>query len=179
MAKKIPKKKIVNYEKLKNVFIFLIKLNLLAIPLYAIIYYNFSFEPLQNFVASVSFWILKVLGYDFSLEGNSLYIFVGSAFMQIQISWDSTGWKSLYILAALIVATPGREWKGKFLFILLSLPAVFAINIARIITTITTSLHFGLQYFDFLHLFLWRAVSIAVVLVFWYAFLKREKHNIR
>lgn len=179
MAEKKHKKKNLIDKKIKTIFIFLIKLNLLVIPLYAIIYYNFSIPAFQNFIASLSYSILKIAGYDFSLQGSVLSTFIGNKFMEIEISWDSTGWKSLYILSALIIATPLGNWNRKLLFILAALPAIFLINLARVTTTIIASINFGFQYFDFLHLFLWRAVSIASVIIFWLIFLKREKNNIR
>ena len=179
MAKKNPKKKLVSQKKINTILIFLITLNLLAIPLYAIIYYNVSFEPMQNLISSVSFSIFKTLGYDATLDGKNIYILVDDKILQIEISWDSTGWKSLYILSVLVLATPAANSNRKLMFLLFALPAIFLINLARILTTITISLNYGLQYFDLLHLFLWRAVSIVVVVGFWYVFLKREKYNIR
>ena len=182
MAKKKQNRKDLR-KKLITLAIFLVKLNLLAVPLYAIIYYNISFEPLQNIIASISFYLLKIFGYGFALDGHTLYTFSGDNFIQVNISWDSAGWKSLYILSALVVATPAAAWKRKIGFLVWALPAMFAINIARITTTIIASLSYGPEnfgkIFDFLHLFLWSSVSIATVIGLWYVFLKTEKDNIR
>ncbi len=182
MAKKQPKRKDLN-KRLKSLAVFLVKLNLLAIPLYAIIYYNLSFVQFQDFVATIAFYLLKIFGYNFSIEGHSLFLFSQEQFVQVDISWDSSGWKSLYVLSALVAATPSVVWKRKLKFLAFALPTLFTVNIVRILTTIIVSLSFGAEsfekYFDFMHLFLWSSVSIITVLAMWYVFLRMEKHNIR
>jgi exosortase/archaeosortase family protein len=95
----------------------------------------------------------------------------------IDVSWDSTGWKSLYAMTALILATPlNRSYKLKFLAI--ALPVIFIVNILRIVTTTMISTAYGMQYFDFVHLFLWREGLISAVVALWAIWLWRERHNI-
>lgn len=174
MAKRIQRKKRVTREKLKKIMLFLVKLNLLAIPLYLAIYFNISFQPMQTFLAYLVSSFLKIIGYSFTREDFLLTTFLENKLLQIEISWDSTGWKSMYALVALIVATPISTYKDKFKFLLIGLPAIFVLNFLRIITTILISIKFGFHYFDFLHLFLWRTVLIASVLTLWYLWLKRK-----
>lgn len=137
----------------------------MAIPLYIILYLNLSFPPLQNFLAYLIFQTFKFLGYTTSLNGYFLTI---QNFPEvIEISWDSTGWKSLYALAALVIATPSSKISKKIKFLLLALPILFLINYFRIFTTILFSLKFGSEYFEVIHLFLWREGLIFAVIAIW------------
>jgi len=172
------KKGFIRNEKLKKVLWFLIKFNILAIPLYLTIYFNLSYPPMQVFIATISSSFLNFLGYSFLQDGFLLSSFVENELFQVEVSWDSTGWKSMYAIIALVLATPTKIFKNKIIFLLLGIPAIFLLNFIRIISTIILSVNLGLQYFEFLHLFLWRIVVIISVLTIWYVFLVREKHNI-
>lgn len=176
MGRKIQKKKnLILRKKLKTVAWFLIKFNLLAIPLYLVMYFNFTFPPLQNFLATLSSYGTKLFGYHLTQDGMSLY----SSSRQIEISWDSTGWKSMYALAALVIATPVSDWNKKIRFLFIGVPLVFLINYLRITSTILVSLKFGFQYFDIIHMFLWREGLILAVVAIWYVWLRKERYNIR
>lgn len=174
------KKKKVNrsIEKLKIVAKFLLIFNLLSLPLYVAIYANFSFYPLQVFTASVSNSVLQIIGYDTSLHGNLLVITAKNLLLRVDVSWDSTGWKSLYALAALSVATP-VAFDKKIKFLAIALPAIFVVNILRVVTTISLSLIYGLEYFDLLHNLLWREGLIAAVVGIWLVWTYKQKYNIR
>jgi len=175
MKKKVKERR----KKLLAILFFLIKLNILAIPLYIILYLNFSFVPLQDFLTYATSGVLRLLGYSTDLKVdircNAPAISVSNQL--ICISWDSSGWKSLYLLAALVIATPLSNLKGKGKFLSISLPILFLINFFRILTTILFSLSFGFEYFEIVHTFLWRECLIFVVIAFWYLWL-RGKYNI-
>jgi exosortase/archaeosortase family protein len=160
-------------KKLIKVLFFLLKFNLLAIPLYVVLYFNFSFPPLQNFLAYLVFQALEILGYKASLNG---YFLTVENFPEIiEVSWDSTGWKSLYALAALVLATPLSNLRKKAKFLILALPTLFSINYVRILTTIIISIKFGFKYFEIIHTFLWREGLIFAVVAIWAFYLLRAK----
>ncbi len=165
-------------EQLITAIIFLIKLNILSIPLYIILWLNLSYFPFQVFVASVAGEVLKFFGYSLSQFGNELTTLFSGQLLRVDVSWDSTGWKSLYALAALVIASPVAGFRGKLKFIIVTLPVTFLINILRIVSTIYFSLTFGLQYFTFLHTVLWRFISVGVVLILWFVFLWGKRYNI-
>ncbi len=175
MVGKIQKKKnLVLRKKLEAVAWFLIKFNLLAIPLYLAMYFNFTLPPLQTFLATTASYGIRLFGYPSTQDD----MFLNTGNQQILISWDSTGWKSMYALAALVMATPVKDWHRKIRFLFIGVLLVFLINYLRITSTILISLRFGFQYFDVIHLFLWREGLILAVVAIWYVWLRREKHNI-
>ncbi len=148
----------------------MIKFNILLIPFYAIIYFDWSFYPLQvaftNFIASV----LSFLGYQVSTSGFFLYL--GEKQYQIDISRDCIGWKSAYSLFALVFATPGLI-KDKLKFLVVWIPILFVVNIFRVLITMFIGLNFGFQYLEFIHNFLWQEVMIIALLLIWYVWLRK------
>ncbi len=180
MAKKLQRKeKLIDRNKLKLIILFLLRFNILAIPLYAIIYLNLSFEPLQALIAQITGALLKLLGYGIVQNNHTITTSIGNVIQNIEVSFDSTGWKSLYALIALALAVPRINLYEKLKFLIVGLPILFALNILRILTTILVALEFGLQYFDMVHLFLWREGLIIAVVVLWYLWLRKENYNIR
>lgn len=176
MARKIQKKKnLILRKKLETIVWFLIKFNILAIPLYLVMYLNFTLPPLQTFLATLSSYGINLFGYH--LTQDEMFLYSGS--QQIEISWDSTGWKSMYALAALVIATPVSDLHKKIRFLFIGVPLVFLINYLRITSTILVSLKFGFQYFDIIHMFLWREGLILAVVAIWYVWLRKKRYNIR
>jgi exosortase/archaeosortase family protein len=171
MAKKIQKEETLNKRNLLKVLIFLIKFNLLAIPLYLIMLFDLSFSPLQNFLANLITFFLKSLGYNAVRKDFTIAILHSNELNQIEISWDCTGWKSLYALFALSLATPTDLIK-KIKFLALSLPTLFFINLVRILSTIVFSLSYGFDFFEIIHTFLWRWSLILLVLLIWFVWIK-------
>lgn len=165
-------------NRLKTVAWFLVKFNLLAIPLYLALYLNLYSPQFQGFLTTISRPFIEMFGYQTSLVSasycNVQTIFIPSHQQSVCISWDSTGWKSMYALAALAIATPLIAWKRKWKFITIGVPLVFVINYLRIVTTIVISLKFGWQYFDVVHTVLWREGLILAVVAIWFVWLRKN-----
>jgi exosortase/archaeosortase family protein len=173
----IKKKLKLNRKDLKEVAWFLIKFNLLAIPMYLIIYFNVSMQPFQLFLVQALASGLNAFGYKTYLFNSPtstipLISILGIDTPPIYISTDSTGWKSLYALVALALATPRKKLDKRIRFLTIGLPAIFIINYLRILSTILICLRFGFKYFDFVHGFLWGWGLIAAILAFWYIWLR-------
>ena len=155
---------------MKEVFIFLIKFNILLIPFYAIIYFDVSFYPLQiaftDFMAS----ILKSMGYQVST--SEFFLFLGESQYPIDMSRDCLGWKSMYSLFALVFATHGLI-KDKLKFLVVWIPVLFIVNIFRVLITMLVGLNYGFQYLEFIHTFLWQGVMIIALLLVWYVWLRK------
>lgn len=174
MARKLQKKE----RKLLTILLFLVKFNLLAVPMYLVIYFNLSFQPMQDFLATITKNSLRLLGYSAVQQGSLITTASKNQFYSIDVSWDSTGWKSMYALLALCIATPIKSLKKKLKFIAIAIPTIFLINFLRILTTILVALHFGLHYFDVVHTLLWREGLILAVVCIWGFWLWNEKNNI-
>jgi exosortase/archaeosortase family protein len=176
------KKKILR-KKLWAVALFLIKFNLLAIPMYLVLWLNLSYPPLQIFLTDLVYGTLNFLGYNATLVTSSVsvvpLISISDNYPKIQISWDSTGWKSLYALAALTIATPSATIKRKAKFLAVVLPLLFVLNFTRILTTILVAVNYGFQYFEIVHTLLWREGLILVVVLLWYLWLRGIKYKVK
>ncbi|MBU5537290.1 MAG: exosortase/archaeosortase family protein [Candidatus Aenigmatarchaeota archaeon] len=178
MVKKLQKKKRV-MSKLVSVLIFLLVFNLLSIPLYIALYTNFSFEPLKELNARMASVTLNFFGYKSHSDGSTVNLVVNGVTQKIDISWDSTGWKSMYALAALILATPLTRVTRKIKFIAIGVVIIFLVNYFRITTTILISAKFGFNWFDLIHTVLWREGLILAVVGVWFGWIWIEKYKIR
>jgi exosortase/archaeosortase family protein len=167
-----------NFGALKSALLFLVKLNILAIPLYSIVHFGYTIPELQNIWATALAQSLESFGYETALDGYIIGVQNGNAIQNIELSWDSTGWKSLYALTALVFASSGAI-RGKLRFLAFGLPLIIFVNFLRIDTTILFSLAYGFNYFEFIHGFLWGALMIIFVLALWYFVYFKEKDNKR
>ena len=176
MAKGVQKKKGLT-TRLANVLIFLLVLNLLSIPLYIALYTNFSFEPLQQLNAEIVSATLRFVG-SVSNPEDFIVNIATDGIQGIEISWDSTGWKSMYAVAALILATPAVKVSKKLKAVFISVGIIFAVNYLRITTTILISAMFGFNLFDIVHTVLWREGLILAVVAVWVVWMRMEKYKI-
>ena len=159
-------------KRLIAILWFLVKFNLLAVPLYALMLMNVSVPALQSFVAAAVHNGLGMLGYDSSLNGHFVTFSSGLSIVNVEMNFDCTGWKSMYALLALCLATPAL-WKQRLRFLVVGLPAVFIINILRIVTTIAAVMSFGIGYLGIVHSILWQEGLIIAVVAVWYLWLRR------
>ena len=177
MVKRLQKKeRLIN--RLLSVLIFLVIFNLLAIPLYVALYTNFSFEPLKELNAKMVSATLKIFNYNVHSEGSTVNLLSNGITQKIDISWDSTGWKSMYAIAALIIATPISTISKRIKFAVAGVVIIFFINYLRVTTTILISANFGFNWFDIVHTLLWREGLILAVVGVWLAWMRMEKYKI-
>jgi exosortase/archaeosortase family protein len=151
---------------------FVLMLNLLSIPLYFFISFSIELKFLKNLEAFLISNLLNFLGLNSNFEEN--FVWIDNKIYEI--SWDSTGWKSLYTLFALITSTPIYH-RRKIKPIIIGLFLMFLFNICRITATIYLS-YKQIYSFDFLHLVLWRWGSVGFLLFIWFIFLYTQKNNI-
>ncbi|QQG39984.1 MAG: archaeosortase/exosortase family protein [Candidatus Aenigmatarchaeota archaeon] len=154
-------------RRLENSFYFLLKLSAMAIPFHlAIAYADLSW--LQTFTAQNVHSALALFGVNAQLNGAVLR-FDG---FDVLVSRDSTGWKSAFFLAALIVAAKAKSAE-KLLGIAVFVPLIYAINIVRVSVT-SYSAFYGVETFYLFHDILWQAGMAAAVLALWFAWLKKK-----
>lgn len=163
-------------RKRKNLLLifldFILTLNLLSIPFYLLLHFDVEIQFLKNVQAFLVSKLLSFSGLN-SVSKENFIIVNGKIY---EVSWDSTGWKSLYTLFALIASTPILH-KRKIKPLAIALLLMFLFNITRIFTTIYLS-YKQIYSFDFLHLGLWRWGSLAFLLLLWFIFLHTQKNNI-
>ena len=144
-------------------------LNLLAIPLIILDSLNLSVPPLQRFIALVAYSLLSLMGVKIGIENYTLLLEKET----VHISFDCTGWKSMYLLSSLIISTPLTNFRKKLRWLFMLLPILFLMNILRILISVYI-LSTQPQSFPFIHDFLWREGMVAFSIALWLLFLKKS-----
>ncbi|MBS3050613.1 MAG: exosortase/archaeosortase family protein [Candidatus Aenigmarchaeota archaeon] len=149
---------------------FFIKFNLFAIPLYVILYEGWTLPALQRAVADFTMYALTALGLDPSINDLVISIPVRNGDWAAVINWDCTGWKSLLAYFALVMATDYPN-KRKALGLLL-LPAIFAVNLLRIIFMFVYVHVFDLANYQLVHAVIWSWGLILTILALWLVWMR-------
>jgi exosortase/archaeosortase family protein len=157
-----------------QVLVFLIKLNIFAIPLYAILLLDLNFVPFQKLIADIMVSLLAVAGYNPTISDLLISIPISNGTWAAVISWDCTAWKSMLAFFALVMAT-NRTTKAKTLGLAIFLPLVFLVNIVRIFFMFLYVHTFDLAYYELVHAAVWSWGMIFAVLAFWTVWMKKMK----
>lgn len=156
-------------RQLFDTFLFLMRFAALSIPLYLVLGSGWESAWLRSFNASVSAVVLSFAGIDVSTVGSVIY----GEFLTLDVSWDSTGWKSMMAFSALVLAStvPSRQ---KLAGIIIGAGFIQVANIARI-----TSMFYAVEVYhvdyELLHTVLWRWGLTTVVLVTWIGWLYGDR----
>jgi exosortase/archaeosortase family protein len=150
---------------------FLVKFNLFAVPLYLILIANLRLELLETFTADITSAILNSMGILLERAGNYIIVPVANGSWGAFINWDCTGWKSFLALFALVMASD-FHLKNRLKGLAVLLPALFVINIARIVFMFWFVNAFDLAYFDAVHAVIWSWGLIAAILVLWFLWMR-------
>ncbi len=159
------------------VFVFFIKFNIFAIPMYAAILLEFDFYVLQQATANIIYSILSFLNFSPLINGLMITIPVQNGTWAAVIDSACTGWKSVLLFLALVAATPKRaNAQGASyhthkkmdirLLALLFVPVILFVNIVRIVFMFWVA-SFDLAYFQFAHTVVWSWGMILVIVAFW------------
>lgn len=154
-------------RELWEVFVFLVRFTALVLPLYLLIWLNWDPVWLRSLDAGIASGVLDLLGVSASHTGTVFQ----TPTIAVDVSVDSTGWKSFLALSALIVAVRGVEWKERLIGILAGAVVVFAANIARLVSMVYAVEMWGISY-ELLHTLLWRWGLTVVVLGCWLAWMR-------
>ncbi|MBU0953401.1 MAG: exosortase/archaeosortase family protein [Nanoarchaeota archaeon] len=160
-----------NTKRLNSTLTFLVRLLVLSIPLYIILFF-IDFFPIQEMTAIHSVAILQALGIWWAREGATVTILSGTDFFTFIISPDSTAWKSLVFLVALVVAVPKIDLEKRVFGLAIGLPIVWLVNIGRVLAIIGAEQTFGRDAALLTHDVLWRFGLIALVLGIWIVWLR-------
>ncbi len=158
-------------RKLLDLLLFLLRLLALSVPLYLLMGAGAALYPLQRAVTAQSDALINALGIE--TQAGELVIFVGScAPFALYIGPDCTGWKSMMLLSALMLATLRVGMRKRLLGIAVGVPLVYAGNIGRIALTVVIENAYGEEAALFLHDVLWQAGLTALVLCLWLVWLR-------
>ncbi|MBI2971530.1 MAG: exosortase/archaeosortase family protein [Candidatus Aenigmarchaeota archaeon] len=164
------RKALVEKETVRRLAVFLVKLAVFSLPIYAILLTGYQSALLMHLTTDISFWFLKATGMQAELVDGTIVIPVENGSWGAYVSWDSTGWKSALALLSLIFATDFTLRKK--LMGLLLVPVVYAANILRIWFMFFAVSTYGIEAFPVLHLTVWSWGLVAVVLVLWVVWMK-------
>ena len=165
-------------ERMRRLLWFLIRLTALSAPLYAVLLLDISLEPLQSSVAFSSEHLLRAAG--FAVERDGLLLRVGgSEPFAFAISPDCTGWKSMLIFAALVLAALGASPAKRLAGLAIGVPLVYLANVLRIFAVVSIERSMGIDAAMLFHDWLWQAGMMAVVLALWLGWLGWERISLR
>lgn len=172
-----------NDERLKQTLTFLVKLLILSIPLYLVIWFSIDLYVIQIRAASELEWVLDMAGYDVVRDGASMTVSGGGQdypFMFF-IDEDCTAWKSMLFLFALMVAVPSIRWNRRAVGIAVGLLGLWLGNLFRNVSVVLIERSYGVETAMMIHDWLWRAGLMAMVLVIWliwWSWARREEKGI-
>ncbi|MBU0530599.1 MAG: exosortase/archaeosortase family protein [Candidatus Aenigmatarchaeota archaeon] len=164
-------------KQLHKTMIFFWRLVLLSIPLYIVLTLAINLGFMQNIVATQSLWMFSLTGFTVAQDGPALTVGLENEAQQpfsFAISEDSTGWKSMLFMFALIFAVPDVHNKKRLLG-LLFIPVVWAGNLLRIWAIVMIERSYGFQAAMVAHDYLWRIGLLVLVIGLWLIWLKYVK----
>lgn len=166
MSDSLRKKAKQQHPGLYKTLLFLVRFNILAIPLYLLLWIDFNPLWLRELNSWLTGDIIRFLGIDVTQGGT----IVDTAHLSMDVSTDSTGWKSYIALSALIIALTDYPWRERALGICGGLVLVFFGNLARLVTMIYLVEVFGVSY-DLIHNLFWRWGLTLLIFLYWAGFL--------
>ena len=159
-------------KKLYKIFIFLMKLLILVIPLYLLIWLNLDLTFFREQLALQTQWLLRLIG----IEAERVeYLLVLPNNFLFFIEKDCLAWKSLLFLSALIIATPSPI-KKKGVGLLLAIPGLYIINLFRLVMTAYYASHFP-ETVWLMHDIGWQFGLLLSVLLMWSLWIKFYLNN--
>jgi exosortase/archaeosortase family protein len=150
---------------------FLIKFNILAIPLYLILVTGWNLGWLQQMTANIIYSILSSLGFSPAIDGLMITIPIHNGNWAAVIDWDCTGWKSFLAFIALVMATDAPTMRK--IRALMFVPVIYVINLARIAFMFFYVRTYDLQYYQVVHSIVWSWGLIITILVLWILWMTR------
>jgi exosortase/archaeosortase family protein len=164
--------------RLLTVIVFLARLTLFSIPLYAVLWINPSFAVLQYAVRDETVLLAGFIGVDAEVDGFDVNLNTVDGPMTVNIAEDCTGWKSVIAYIALVFAVPKVD-NRKRLISMIGIPVIYAANIVRIAFLLWVATSMGISEFRLFHEYLWKFGLSMVVLGAWYVWLVKTAGGIK
>ena len=158
-------------KEMLSVLSFLVKMLILVIPIYVVLYFGISLYPLQETVLNQSVFIFDVSG--FRPERDGFLITVNNTHeFGFAVSEDCTPWKSIWLLISLMIAVPGIGIGRRILGMVAGSVILWAGNLARIFYIVWTEQFVGYDFAMFVHDYFWKAFLVVLVLLIWIIWLQ-------
>lgn len=148
-------------QRLLAVLRFLTVFCVMAVPFYVVLHSGWEATVLRRFFARISAAVLSGIG----IAASSLGTTVSTETLVVEVSRDSTGWKSVMAFTALVVAAR-RSLRWKLTGIVAGVAAIAVANVLRIVSMIYLVVVYGVPY-ELLHTVLWRWGLTGIVLGLW------------
>jgi exosortase/archaeosortase family protein len=152
-------------KETKNILDFTTRLVLFSIPFFFLVVSGYQIPILMETSHNSALFLIESTGIPATVSENLIIIPTEGGEWAAFVSWDSSGWKSILVLFALIMAT--NVAIKKKLYGLLLIPVLYGINIIRIWFMFWLVHTQGLTYYDFLHATLWSWGMIIALLALW------------
>lgn len=149
-----------------GIFIGVILLFVVCLPLYR----GFVNGPLPVAVAQSTGFVLRVFGVDAQVSGTA----VASSIFSVDVIPACTGLFAYVFLFAAVCAYPCR-WVQKAIGVGLAFPAIYAINLIRMVSLFYIGAYLP-RLFDAAHLLFWQSLMIASAVLIWLVWARRVSH---
>lgn len=154
-------------QRLFDVLLFLVRFTALAAPVYLLLWQGWDPVWLRSLNATVSSHVLNIAG----LETVNVGTHVAADAIVVDVSTDSTGWKSMIAVTALLLATLGERTRKRVIGIVAGIIVIFVGNIGRITSMVYAVQVFGVDY-ELIHTVLWRWGLTFLVFGYWLLWLR-------
>lgn len=145
---------------------FIIQMAVLGAILFYLDQVDFKLQTIQEFYAYTVGNLLNQTYTSTKIESQLIKTEKGI----YDIIRDCTGWKSIYLLSALVITTT-EEYKDAIKFLILGILILVGVNIVRLYSTILLS-EIGLISFDVIHNWIWNGLMILATLIIWLIYLR-------
>jgi len=158
-------------KEMLPILIFLIKMIILSLPLYIVLYFGISLQPLQEAVTEQALLIFDAAGFNPSREGFLITVKRTHEFT-FAISEDCMPWKSIWLLIALMIAVPKIKIERRLSGIVSGSAILWIGNLSRIFYIVLAEQFIGYKFAMLIHDYLWKAFLVALVLLIWIVWLQ-------
>ena len=139
---------------------------LLCSVFYAIFRWTPTFEPINNYTASMLGFLPRVLGMQPIVQG----VFVSVDSFGIKIITECSAIFVLILFCSFVLAYP-TSWKKKTIGLLFGIPILFAVNTVRLAVVFIAGMWYP-DLFEYIHVYFWQTIIIILVFIACFAWLR-------
>lgn len=154
-------------RQLWEMLLFLARFTAMAAPVYLLLWQGWNPVWLRSLDAQLAAILLEFLAVPAQHSGTV----VSTQAIAIDVSTDSTGWKSMLALTALILAVRNITGRKRAVGIVAGLLIVFIGNLGRIVSMAFAVTIWGISY-ELIHTVLWRWGLTVLIFMIWLAWLR-------